>query len=710
MKNIFLSLMLLLAGAASLEAAGSRNNVAYQDEHVRFTVISDGALRLEWSADGQFVDQASFVAVERQYDPVAVKVKKNKKQVVISTSQMELTYTRSSAPLSADNLKIASAKGAKVPFCWHPGDKQEGNLQGTYRTLDRCDGELLYGFNRQTRTRDTTKLELEPGLLATCGWTLIDDSRNFLFTDEPEPWVMERKDSTAQDWYFLAYGHNYKQALRDFTRFAGRIPMPPRYAFGYWWSRYWAYTDQDLKELIQHFEALDIPMDVLVIDMDWHYSDNKRGGWTGYNWNRDLIKDPDALLRYIHEHGVRTTLNLHPADGIKRWEETFPAVAAALGVPDTADIPWQGSNKLFMDTWMEKVLRPLEKQGVDFWWLDWQQFPNDRVLTNLSNTWWLNYYIFTDMARNRNVRPMLYHRWGGLGNHRYQIGFSGDSYSTWRALKYQPYFNSTASNVLYGYWSHDLGGHMLRSKNDSLDQELYVRWMQFGAFSPIMRTHSTNDRRMTKEPWVQRPENQRVLEETIRLRYKLVPYIYTMAREAYDTGVSLCRPLYYDYPEAAEAYAEEWRSEYMFGDNLLIAPIVEPMHDGLSTLKIWLPEGVWYDFFKGDKLEGGRVIERSYKLDEYPVFVKAGTILPLYKEARNLNNQDTEMEVLLFPGEATDFVLYEDKGDTQDYAENFWLTKMHYDGKETLTTKLLPCVNMGEIVPARKWTSRVFGK
>lgn len=709
MKKILLTMMCLM-GLSSLAMAGKpAGNVAYQDKHVRFTLISDGALRMEWSAEGRFTDQASFVAVDRSYDPVTYTVKKSKKQVVITTADFVLTYLPSAQPLSAENLSIRSAEGAAVPFDWQPGKKQEGNLQGTYRTLDRCDGELLYGFNRQTRTRDTTMLELEPGLLATCGWTLIDDSRNFLFTNEKEPWVTERQDSTVQDWYFLAYGHNYKKALRDYTRFAGRIPMPPRYAFGYWWSRYWAYTDQDLKDLIDHFEKLRIPMDVLVIDMDWHYSDNKRGGWTGYNWNRDLIKDPDALLEYIHEHNVRTTLNLHPADGIKTWEETHAEVAKALGVSDTTDIPWQGSNKLFMDTWMEKVLRPLEKQGVDFWWLDWQQYPNDRVLTNLSNTWWLNYYLFTDMERNRDVRPMLYHRWGGLGNHRYQIGFSGDSYSTWRALKYQPYFNSTASNVLYGYWSHDLGGHMLISRNDSLDQELYVRWMQFGAFSPIMRTHSTNDRRMTKEPWVQRPENQRVLEETIRLRYKLVPYIYTMARVAYETGVSLCRPLYYDYPEAPEAYAEEWRSEYMFGDNILIAPIGEPMHNGESTLKIWLPEGEWYDFFKGDKLQGGQMIVRSYKLDEYPVFVKAGTILPLYKEARNLNSTDTEMEVVLFPGMKSEFSLYEDEGNTQDYATRYCTTKMYYDGRDgflAMPTEVYP--EGGKLV--RNWTVRIFGE
>jgi len=656
------------------------NNVAYEDQHVRFTVISDGAVRMEWSKNGQFTDARSFLATERVYPPVKFQVKNQRKQVVISTDRMVLSYQKGADQLSASNLKITSTARADVPFVWTPATEQTGNLCGTYRTLDGCDGEVHYDWNYQANRQDTLALELEKGLLATCGWTWLDDSKNFLFTDDKEPWVMCRKDTMAQDWYFLAYGHDYKSALRDYTLFAGRIPMPPRFAFGYWWSRYWAYSDEDFMNLIKNFDAMEIPIDVLVIDMDWHYSDGKKGGWTGYNWNRELIKNPDSLLRFIHERGLHTTLNLHPADGIKTWEERYPAVAKAMGVTDGSDIPWQGSNKKFMDAWMNEVLRPMEKQGVDFWWLDWQQYPYDKEVAGLSNTWWLNYYVFTDMARNREVRPILYHRWGGLGNHRYQVGFSGDSYSTWASLKYQPYFNATASNVLYGYWSHDLGGHALLHQSDTLNQELYVRWMQFGAFSPIMRTHSTNDSRLVKEPWMQQKDIQQALKEAICLRYQLVPYVYSMARVAYETGVSICRPLYYDYPEANEAYVKEWRNEYMFGDNILIAPIGEPMKDGVSHKKIWLPKGKWYDWFTHEMIEGGQVIERNYALHTYPVFVKAGSIIPIYDKVKRLN-EEAPVSLLLFEGErGSEFVLYEDEGNNKDYAERYKKTVLRFDG------------------------------
>lgn len=606
--------------AAAVLTACSQSSVAYQDEHVRFTMISEGAVRMEWAENGEFTDARSFLATERQYPHVRYSVSRQDSVVRISTAKMEIRYVVGSDSLTARNLQITSAQGADVPFCWYPGLPQTDNLGGTLRTLDGCNGEICYAWNEERRAHDTVPVVLEDGLLARCGWTLLDDSHNFLFTDEELPWVATRPEQKAQDWYFLAYGHDYKQALYDYTLFAGRIPEVPTYAFGYWWSRFWKYTQRDFEELVEHFEERQIPLDVMVIDMDWHYSDWVRGGWTGYNWNRDLIADPDSLLRFLHAHGLRTTLNLHPADGIKTWEECYPAVAEALGITDGEDIPWQGSDRAFMDAWWTKVLRPLQEQGVDFWWLDWQQWPYDKQVPGLSNTWWLNYYVFTRQGETSDT-PMLYHRWGGLGNHRYQVGFSGDSYSTWESLRFQPYFNHTASNVLYGYWSHDIGGHMLLNDTDTLNEELYVRWMQFGCFSPILRTHSTADSRMTKEPWAQSPEVERILTQTIRLRYSLIPYIERMARVASETGVSLCRPLYYDYPEAEEAYMPCWRNEYMFGDDMLVCPIVEPMQDGVSQVDVWLPEGEWEDFFHHHSYRGGQVYHLEYTLEDYPVFL-----------------------------------------------------------------------------------------
>lgn len=674
MKKLILILCILQGVLLSLQAQGEQQNIAYTDNNVRFTVISDGTLRLEYAPDGKFVDDKSFIAVDRLYPQVDYKLKTRGAWIEITTSKMKMRYKKDSGRFTNNNLIIEAVKGA-FPFTWKPGMQQKGNLKGTYRTLDGMDGDT----QTQTWVSDTKKgdkLKLEDGLLATDGWSLIDDSHGLLFDNDPDwDWAKERPANEGQDWYFMAYGHDYKQALKDYTLFAGKMPLPPRYAFGYWWSRYWLYSDKEFRNLIDNFHTYQIPLDVLVVDMDWHYTEKGKGGWTGWTWNRDLFPNPQEFLKYLKQNNVKVTLNLHPADGVAAYEEKYPEMAKDMGVdPATKQtIPWINSDKKFMKNMFKNILVPMEKDGVDFWWLDWQQGMFDSKMKNLSNTWWINYAFFSDMEQRRETRPMLYHRWGGLGNHRYQVGFSGDAVISWKSLDFQPYFNSTASNVLYGYWSHDLGGHI----GSQIDPEMYTRWLQFGALSPIMRTHSQKGAKLNKEPWVFDKEYCDIIRETIRQRYVMAPYIYTMARKGYDDGLSLCRPMYYDYPENKEAY--DFGNEYMFGDYVLVAPVTTPAKDGYAQVRVWLPEGEWYEWHTGALLEGNRIVERSFAIDEYPIYVKAGAILPLYLEnVMNLNGNDEEIAVTVFPGGSgtTAFNLYEDNGNDKNYASEYAVTKL----------------------------------
>ncbi|RHI39020.1 DUF5110 domain-containing protein [Bacteroides intestinalis] len=674
MKKLILAFCMLQGILLSLGAQDMHQNIAYADNNVRFTVISDGALRLEYAPDGKFVDNKSFVAVNRLYPDVDYKLKSKGAWIEITTSKMRMRYKKDSGQFTGDNLMIEAVKGA-FPFTWKPGVQQKGNLKGTYRTLDGMDGET----QTQTWVADTKKgeqLKLEDGLLATDGWSFIDDSQGLLFDNDPDwEWAKERPANGGQDWYFMAYGHDYKQALKDYTLFAGKMPLPPRYAFGYWWSRYWLYSDKEFRNLINNFNTYQIPLDVLVVDMDWHYTEKGKGGWTGWTWNRDLFPNPQGFLKYLKQNDLKITLNLHPADGVAAYEENYTEMAKDMGVdPETKKtIPWVNSDKKFIRSMFKNILGPMEKDGVDFWWLDWQQGMFDPKMKNLSNTWWINYAFFSDMEKRRETRPMLYHRWGGLGNHRYQVGFSGDAVISWKSLDFQPYFNSTASNVLYGYWSHDLGGHI----GSQIDPEMYTRWLQFGALSPIMRTHSQKGAKLNKEPWVFNKEYCDIIRETIRQRYVMAPYIYTMARKGYDDGISLCRPMYYDYPENKEAY--EFRNEYMFGDDVLVMPVTAPVENGYAQVRVWLPEGEWYEWHTGALLKGNQIVERSFAVDEYPIYIKAGAILPMYLDnVMNLNGNDEEVAVTVFPGggDTAEFKLYEDNGNDKNYASEYAVTKL----------------------------------
>jgi alpha-glucosidase len=651
-----------LAGAAAAQVDDPVANPAavVGSGDARFTVLTPQMIRMEWSRDARFEDRASLVFLNRKLPVPPFTTKVEGDALVIKTSALELRYQRNSGRFTPANLSVTLRVNG-TPVVWKPGTPDTGNLKGTTRTLD--------GVNGPTR--------LEPGLLSRDGWTLVDDSTRLLFDNSDWAWVTARPAGDRQDFYFLGYGHDYRRALGDFIKVAGRIPLPPRFVFGSWWSRYWAYTDTELMSLVADFRAHDLPLDVLVIDMDWHLTfPDKKGvnddsghslGWTGYTWNRNYFPEPEKFLGWAHAQGLKTTVNLHPASGVQPFEERYPEMARAMGIdPATKQyVKFDIVNPRFAENYFKVLHHPLEQQGIDFFWLDWQQEETTSV-AGLNPTFWLNYVHSTDMER-RGRRPLIYHRWGGLGNHRYQIGFSGDTISTWESLSFQPYFTATAANVGYGYWSHDIGGHM----PGKVDPEMYTRWVQFGALSPILRTHSTKNPEAERRIWAFPPKYYDVMRAAVLLRYAMIPYIYTTAREAYDTGISVMRPMYYDYPEAAEAY--QYTGQYLFGDAMLVSPVttpLDPLHQ-LSRKAVWVPEGEWVEWSTGSRFKGPQAIERNYALEETPIFVKAGAILTMQPQMKFSNEKPVDPLILtIFPGGTSTTRLYEDAGNSVGYKNN----------------------------------------
>lgn len=647
----------------------------------------------------------------------------NGQVLTLATDALKLTYTLApggNGKFTADNLRVSFHLNGKE-VTWHPGMPATGNLQGTTRTLDGARGS------------DTAE-PIGPGLISRDGWVVVDDSKRPLFDSadfqfkqgeaSPWPWVMARPTGDHQDWYFFGYGHQYKEALRDFVKVAGPIPLPPRFVFGAWWSRYWAYTDQELNDLVQGFHKNDTPLNVLVIDMDWHRTfqqswwslDKDQSGqplgWTGYSWNKLLFPDPTAFLNNIHREGLKVTLNLHPAGGIEPWETSYPAMARAMGIdPATKKyVPFDITSKKFADNYFDLVLHPLEKQGVNFWWLDWQQQDYTKV-PGVNPTFWLGYVFFSDQAR-QGKRPLMLNRWGGLGEHRYQIGFSGDTISVWSSLAFQPWFTATAANVGYAYWSHDIGGHM----PGAVDPELYTRWVQFGAFAPVLRTHTTKNPEAERRIWAYPEPYSSIMRSTFDLRYALVPYIYTEARRTYDTGVAFLRPLYYNWPEADQAYTS--KNEYQFGKEMLVAPVTTPVDavSQLATESIWLPKGNWIEWETGRHFTGPIQVERKFSISQIPVYVPEGAIVPMAPPMGYTGQKPLDPLVLTVfpqePGSSSQYTLYEDSSHGRGYQENqaAWTT-IHAQQNEGNLTVTIDAVrgSYPEMLHARGYELRLPG-
>ena len=227
--------------------------------------------------------------------------------------------------------------------------------------------------------------------------------------------------------------------------------------------------------------------------------------------------------------------------------------------------------------------------------------------------------------------------------------------------------------MLACYWSHDIGGHV-----GTLNPEIYARWMQFGLFSPVLRTHSAKIGSINKEPWIFSYHMTRMLRDIIKARYALNPYIYTMARKTYDEALPLCRPMYYDYPDSPEAYRQ--RDEYMFGDNMLVRPITAPMHGSKVAQPVWLPSGNdWYEVASGKLLKGGQTVNNNFHLDEIPVYVKAGSIIPMYGDTlKNLQSNAFPVIINVYPSVGdviSQAEYYEDAGNDKQYASHYAVTQ-----------------------------------
>ena len=695
MKRIFALLTALVCALSPAIADNPKADAraVVTSGNARFTVLTPQLIRIEWSADGQFEDRATLTFVNRETPVPEFKVRESKSKLTITTPALTLTYLKN-GKFSDKNLKaVFTLNGRKV--VWTPGMENPQNLLGTTRTLDGADGSKL-------------KEPMEQGILSRAGWSLIDDSQRHVLTPDAsawEEWVEARPEGDRQDLYLFAYGHDYKQALADYALVAGRAPMPPKYTLGYWWSRYWQYSDNEFVDLVQKLKSVDIPIDVLIVDMDWHETwglrkknpakdeYGQRIGWTGYTWQKELFPSPANFLKWTENEDLKVALNLHPASGIQPYEAVYEDFTKEYGWAEKGkSVPFRIDERKWADAYFKTVLEPMERDGVDFWWLDWQQWKESKYTPQLSNTFWLNHTFFNHAERqNPGLRPFIYHRWGGLGSHRYPLAFSGDTYATWSMLAYLPYFTATASNVNYGWWGHDIGGHMFHKAQKATDPELYTRWLQYGVFTPIFKTHSTKDPRIERCIWCF-PDHMFLMRDAIRLRYTLAPYIYNAARENYDTGVGMCRPMYYDYPELDKAY--ETPEQFMFGNDILATTITQPVDSitGLASRTIWFPEGKWFDCATGSMYEGGRTEELHYTLAENPYYAKAGSIIPMNPATvKNLQQPCDTLVLTFIPGGDGQLRHYEDDGMSQQYKTDYAVTTVSkkQDGN-TLRVRISP--------------------
>lgn len=690
-------------------------NIVSGDKY-RFSILTPSLIRLEYDNDGVFEDRASQSVFYRDFDATKFDVFHENDRLIIKTDNLILSYIEN-LPFSEDSLQIKLLE--EPASVWHYGDDAE-NLGGTSKTLDTVNGGM----------------PLESGVCSRNGFSVLDDSDRMLLNSE-DGWVEVRRKNTI-DIYFFGYGFRYLDAVADYYRLTGIPPLLPAYALGNWWSRYYKYTQEEYLALMDKFKEENVPFSVGVIDMDWHTVDvpkelqealdreynNLSSGWTGYTWNKKLFPDYKKMLSLLKEKNLKVALNLHPAQGVRRHEEQFEEMAKALGVDVEKEnvVPFDILSKEYMENYFDILHHPYERDGVDFWWMDFQQgttyYWKHKIGDNaprdereiLDPLWMLNHLHILDISRD-GKRPMFFSRYCGPGSQRYPVGFSGDTIISWDSLNFQPYFTLTASNIGYGWWSHDIGGHMCGYRDD----DLTLRWVELGVFSPINRLHSSNNDFICKEPWCFEEKYEKSIKKWLNLRHNLFPYLYTMNYRNHNDLIPLVCPMYYSHPKCDGAYKVD--NQFWFGSELMVAPITTPCAsvDHLGSVNVWMPKGDWFDFFNGTHYYSNknRFIEVYRRVEDYPVFARAGAIIPtaIRENGDNRLRNFENMKISIFPGESNEFSLYEDSGDNFDYKNGEMVkTKLQLSWGEEKLFSINPAKGDLKLIPQkRNWTLEFKG-
>jgi Glycosyl hydrolases family 31/Domain of unknown function (DUF5110) len=678
MRSVGLVISAALVALAASASASAQAPSVIRDGPARFEVLSQGLIRLEYSADERFEDRRTLTVVDRKPPRARFTTRVVDGVRVIRTAKATLEYRLGSGPFDASNLtlRLRGRHGAVFHPSFGgpaPAPGTPGNLGGWYRGLDNQTGPV----------------PLHDGLLSRDGWFLLDDSTSPLLIEDGR-WYEPRPQSSGpyQDGYLFAYGPDYVGALRDFRTLAGPPPLLPRKAFGVWFSRYFFYSAADYQRLVATFRDHDVPLDVLIIDTDF----KAPNPWNGWQWTQPFFPDPEGFLRWAHTKGLDVALNVHPS--ISTQDPAYAAADAAAGglaqddgrcdaFTDVDTGPcgvWDWARREQVSSYFS-LHEPFEGQGVDFWWLDWNSDASRAEAPGLTPDAWIN-ALYAKRQRDRGSRWVPLSRIGASmanygaampgvwAEHRNAIHFTGDTWDRWEMLDFQSRFTAAeGAGIGLPYVSHDIGGFQA----DKLSGDLYVRWVQLGAFQPILRLHSHHGRRL---PWEYERRPRRIASEFLRLRESLIPYTYTLARQAYDTGLPIVQAMYLGWPRLGAAY--RFDRQYMYGDALLVAPIGTP--GARARKRVWFPPGEWVDIFTGQRHRGPRAKTITTPLERMPVFARAGAIVPRQPDTGNAEQQRNKPLVLgVYAGANGSFTLYEDAGDGLDYQrEGFARTRFDW--------------------------------
>lgn len=609
----------------------------------RITILTPRLARLEYTPSGKFIDDPTALVINRTFPKTPYGITESETLIQIDTGIFTITYVKDKdfkAGNFGSNLKAVINN---TTIEWQMNSPQVKNLRGINYSIDSIKDKII----------------LDTGLYSLDGYAVVKDNTPVLTEND----IFIPREEGSKDIYLFMYNKDFDGCLNDYFTLTGYPNLIPRYALGAWWYKNDNYTSKDIISLVDRFNKDNIPISIFLLGDSWRGNNN-------YIPSIDLKN----VSNYLKQKNIKLGVTINPNLEIAKGTNEYNLISNFTNEEKFKFIPLSNEK---LGIYLNMFINNLEMQGVELYSIDYNN-PNDKI-----DLWKFAHYHHGKIE-TRGKRGLSLTRNHGIAVHRYPIIWSGKTLVNWTTLNLLPRYNLQGYNVGVSFIAHPIGGY----HNGIEEAELYLRYIQFACFSPIFLLASEGGKYYKREPWKWNPIIENDIIYFMNLRYKLIPYIYTESYNYHKTGKGIVKPFYYDYPKILDDV--QYKNQYFFGQNLFVSPITNKKNIVIDRVmkKVFVPDGIWFNLLDGKQYNGAKYYTNFYRDEDYPVFVKAGSIIPM-----NYNIKEdipSTLELNIYPLNDGTYNLYEDDGITNNYKKGMYMItnfSYHYE-KDNYTLKI----------------------
>ena len=681
---------------------------------LKIQVCSDSIIHILYSATASFPERQDYVVTKASWPGAPFTIQSTDDDTTITTAKLKVVVTRKDGAITYNDLEghklVQEGTRKLTPTKVNGEDTYRaesflniyGTREGLYGLGQHQAGVWNYRGESVDISQDNTNIAV-PLLVSSNGYGIFwnNDSRS-RFNNRFANYMYVSSDVADVIDYYFFYGPEMDTIVADYRDLTGAAPMFGKWAYGFWQCKNRYKSQAEILGVAHKYRDLHIPADDIVQDWFWW---NRKGEFI-FNKN---YPDPKSMIDELHNQHFHLMISVWPffEPGSKEYDymdkkgwfvEKFKFAKPPYHTNGMA--VYDATNPEARKYYWDLIDKGLFKLGLDAWWMDTTEPETEGLEGNIqlshklaagSGDRFVNIFpLMTTGAvyqgqrsASDQKRVFILSRSAFAGSQRNSVtAWSGDINSDW--LSYRRQIPAGLNFALSGipYWTTDIGGFVFGNPTDPAFRELFIRWFQYGTFNPVLRVHGTRNPD-ENELWSYGPEAQKTLVNFDRLRYRMLPYIYSLAWKTTSAGYTPMRPLVMDF--RTDVRAQNVGDQFMFGPALLVNPVTEP---SAETRHVYLPEAKWYDFWNGTTMQGARAIEAATPIDRIPLYVRAGSILPLGPEKEwSTEKPEDPIELRVYPGADGNFSLYEDENDGYNYEKGVYATiPLHWDdAKRTLT-------------------------